>query len=147
MRSVINIPDIIGQCEGVRDYTTISVTHLDQCVAAIALGRLTRPDFLAHNIHLAQTNANMLDGFVEKYERYRAGEYHLQELRHPEIILRLPGSVQTCFPLRSERWVCRFVVQHTMAQMIHGCDVVKSDWICQPGQYVNHLSLSILSKK
>lgn len=55
-----------------RDYTTISVSHLDQCVAAYALGSATRPHLLARNLRLAQVNADILDDFVKKHERYLA---------------------------------------------------------------------------
>jgi aspartate/methionine/tyrosine aminotransferase len=63
-------PDIIERCSTVRDYTTISVSHLDQCVAAYALGSLTRPHLIARNLLLAQTNADMLDAFVREHSRY-----------------------------------------------------------------------------
>lgn len=65
-------PDIVERCSTVRDYTTISVSHLDQCVAAYALGSLTRPNLIARNLRLAQTNADMLDAFVRKHSRYLA---------------------------------------------------------------------------
>jgi len=63
-------PDIIERCSTVRDYTTISVSHLDQCVAAYALGSPTRPHLIARNLRLAQTNADMLDAFVKEHSRY-----------------------------------------------------------------------------
>lgn len=55
-----------------RDYTTISVSHLDQCVATYALGSATRPHLLARNLRLAQVNADILDDFVKKHERFLA---------------------------------------------------------------------------
>lgn len=60
-------PDIIERCSTVRDYTTISVSHLDQCVAAYALGSPTRPHLIARNLCLAKANADMLDAFVKKH--------------------------------------------------------------------------------
>lgn len=63
-------PKIIEACSTVRDYTTIAVSHLDQCVAAYALSPLTRPHLLARNLRLAQTNADILDEFVTKHRRY-----------------------------------------------------------------------------
>lgn len=60
-------PDIIERCSTVRDYTTISVSHLDQCVAAYALDSPTRPHLIARNLRLAQTNAEMLDAFVKEH--------------------------------------------------------------------------------
>lgn len=65
-------PDIIERCSTVRDYTTISVSHLDQCVAAHALGPLTRPHLIARNLRLAQTNADMLDAFVREHSSHLA---------------------------------------------------------------------------
>ena len=62
--------DIIERCSTVRDYTTISVSHFDQCVAGYALGSSTRPHLIARNLRLARTNADMLDVFVEKHSRY-----------------------------------------------------------------------------
>lgn len=63
-------PDIVERCSTVRDYPTISVSHLDQCVAAYALGSPTRPHLIARNLRLAQTNADILDAFVRKHERH-----------------------------------------------------------------------------
>lgn len=63
-------PDIIERCSTVRDYTTISVSRLDQSVAAYALGSPTRPHLIARNLRLAQTNANMLDAFVKEHARH-----------------------------------------------------------------------------
>jgi aspartate/methionine/tyrosine aminotransferase len=63
-------PDIIERCSTIRDYTTISVSHIDQCVAAYALGSPTRPHLIARNLLLAQTNADMLDAFVIEHSRY-----------------------------------------------------------------------------
>jgi len=63
-------PDIIERCSTVRDYTTISVSHLDQCVAAYALGSPTRPHLIARNLRLAQSNADMLDAFVREHSSH-----------------------------------------------------------------------------
>ena len=65
-------PDIVERCSTVRDYTTISVSHLDQCVAAYALGTLTRPQLVARNLRLAQTNAEILDVFVREHNDHLA---------------------------------------------------------------------------
>lgn len=62
-------PDIIERCSTVRDYTTIAVSHLDQCVATYALSQPTRPHLLARNLRLAQTNAELLHEFVKKHQR------------------------------------------------------------------------------
>lgn len=63
-------PNIIERCSTVRDYTTISVSHPDQCVAAYALGLATRPHLIARNLRLARTNADMLDAFVKNHSRH-----------------------------------------------------------------------------
>ncbi|KAM0722821.1 hypothetical protein Q7P37_002263 [Cladosporium fusiforme] len=61
-------PEIVEKCSTVRDYTTISVSHLDQCVALYALSPLTRPNLLARNLQLAKDNVEILDSFVKKHD-------------------------------------------------------------------------------
>nr|POE77754.1 capreomycidine synthase [Quercus suber] len=61
---------LIDQCAGVRDYTTISVSRLDQNVAAFALGPETIHSLLGRNIQLAKTNLEMLERFVLKHDEF-----------------------------------------------------------------------------
>lgn len=60
----------IEQIAKVRDYTTISVSQLDQAVAAFALSPETIHALLARNIQLAKTNLALLERFVIKHDEY-----------------------------------------------------------------------------
>lgn len=60
---------IIDAVAAARDYTTISVSQLDDQVASYALSDAVRPGLLARNLRLARTNLQMLDEFVRKHER------------------------------------------------------------------------------
>lgn len=53
-----------------RDYTTISVSKLDQAVAAFALSQDTIHSLLSRNIKLAKANLEMLDRFILKHDEY-----------------------------------------------------------------------------
>ena len=50
-----------------RDYTTISVSQLDDQVASYALGPAVLPSLLERNLGIARTNLELLDGFVARY--------------------------------------------------------------------------------
>lgn len=58
---------IIKQIAAARDYTTISVSQLDDQVAAYTLSGAVMPCLLERNLNLARTNLGLLSGFVEKY--------------------------------------------------------------------------------
>lgn len=58
---------IIEAVCAVRDYTTISVSQLDDQVARYALSEQVRPTLLKRNVWLARTNLEILGGFVERY--------------------------------------------------------------------------------
>lgn len=58
---------IIDAVAAARDYTTISVSQLDDQVASYALSDAVRPGLLARNLRLARTNLQMLDEFVRKH--------------------------------------------------------------------------------
>lgn len=60
-------PEIINAVKSARNYTTISVSQLDDKVAAYALSDAVRPNLMKRNIELAQTNLALLDAFVQKY--------------------------------------------------------------------------------
>lgn len=62
--------DIIEKIQLARDYTTISVSKLDQAVAAFALSSNTIHSLLSRNIQLAKTNLEMLDRFILKHDEY-----------------------------------------------------------------------------
>ncbi|KAH9863539.1 hypothetical protein IAQ61_009817 [Plenodomus lingam] len=61
-------PDIINRIASARHYTTISVSQLDEQIAAFALHPCTVHALLARNIQLAKTNLALLDRFVIKNE-------------------------------------------------------------------------------
>jgi aspartate/methionine/tyrosine aminotransferase len=61
-------PEIIETIASARHYTTISVSHLDEQVAAFALSSSTVHGLLARNIQLAKTNMALLEKFVLKNE-------------------------------------------------------------------------------
>ncbi|KAI1361826.1 PLP-dependent transferase [Xylaria arbuscula] len=50
-----------------RDYTTISVSQLDDQVARFALSSAVRPNLLKRNVELARTNLALLEKFVEEH--------------------------------------------------------------------------------
>ena len=58
---------IIEQCAGMRHYNTISVSMLDQAIAAEALSDKFIHALLARNIQLAKTNLGILEGFIEEH--------------------------------------------------------------------------------
>ncbi|KAM0554910.1 hypothetical protein ACHAPJ_006646 [Fusarium lateritium] len=51
-----------------RDYTTISVSQVDDQIAAYALSPQVRPSLVKRNISLARTNAKLLKEFMERYK-------------------------------------------------------------------------------
>ncbi|KAI0539532.1 PLP-dependent transferase [Xylaria digitata] len=59
--------DIIEQLAVARDYTTISVSQLDDQVARFALSADVRPALLGRNIALACTNLALLEKFVQDH--------------------------------------------------------------------------------
>ncbi|KAF2796067.1 PLP-dependent transferase [Melanomma pulvis-pyrius CBS 109.77] len=61
-------PEIIEKIAEVRHFTTISVSQLDEQVAAYALDQSTVHRLLARNIQLAKTNVEMLEKWVAKHE-------------------------------------------------------------------------------
>ncbi|KAL1588022.1 hypothetical protein WHR41_03278 [Cladosporium halotolerans] len=62
--------DFIETIAKARDYTTISVSQLDQSVAAFALSPDTIHALLGRNIQLAKTNLELLERFVIKHDEY-----------------------------------------------------------------------------
>jgi aspartate/methionine/tyrosine aminotransferase len=58
---------VIEACAGARHYTTISVSMLDQAVAAEALSENCIHALLGRNIQLAKTNLAILDKFIEDH--------------------------------------------------------------------------------
>ncbi|OIW28064.1 PLP-dependent transferase [Coniochaeta ligniaria NRRL 30616] len=59
--------DVIEAVASARDYTTISVSQLDDQVAAYALSPSVLPSLMSRNMEIARTNLELLDGFVRKY--------------------------------------------------------------------------------
>ncbi|KAL2848129.1 hypothetical protein BJY01DRAFT_233995 [Aspergillus pseudoustus] len=58
---------IIEACASARDYTTISVSQLDDAVASYALAPYTIHALLRRNIDLAKTNFAILEKFIESH--------------------------------------------------------------------------------
>lgn len=58
-------PSIIEAVKSARNYTTISVSQLDDRIAAFALSESVRPRLLQRNIDLARTNLALLAKLVE----------------------------------------------------------------------------------
>ncbi|KAI8964630.1 PLP-dependent transferase [Daldinia sp. FL1419] len=56
---------IVDAIASARDYTTISVSQLDDQVARYALSASVRPQLLARNISLARENLRLLDQFIQ----------------------------------------------------------------------------------
>lgn len=63
-------PELVEKIASVRDYTTISVSILDQAVAAFALSPATIHALLARNIQIAKTNKEILQKFITKFDEY-----------------------------------------------------------------------------
>lgn len=62
--------ELIEKCASTRDYTTISVSKLDQKVAAFALGPDTIHALLGRNIQLAKANVEILEKWIIKHDEY-----------------------------------------------------------------------------
>jgi aspartate/methionine/tyrosine aminotransferase len=60
--------EIINKIADTRHYTTISVSQLDERVAAFALSPSTVHQLLSRNIQLAKTNMEILERFVMKHD-------------------------------------------------------------------------------
>jgi aspartate/methionine/tyrosine aminotransferase len=58
---------IIEAVAAARDYTTISVSQLDDQVASYALSPAVLPSLMERNIGIARKNLELLDAFVQKY--------------------------------------------------------------------------------
>jgi aspartate/methionine/tyrosine aminotransferase len=62
--------DLIHACAQTRHYTTISVSRLDQAVAAFALSPDTIHALLGRNIQIAKANVELLDRWIIKHDEY-----------------------------------------------------------------------------
>jgi aspartate/methionine/tyrosine aminotransferase len=58
---------VLAAVTSARDYTSISVSMLDDQVAAYALGPAVLPSLLERNMNLARTNLKLLEEFVNQY--------------------------------------------------------------------------------
>lgn len=61
---------IIEKIAVARDYTTISVSQLDDQVASFALSEDVRPQLIERNLNLARKNLQILDDFVHSHSRW-----------------------------------------------------------------------------
>jgi aspartate/methionine/tyrosine aminotransferase len=59
---------IMSAIMSARDYTTISVSQIDDQIATYALSPEVRPSLVKRNIDLARTNAKILKTFMERYK-------------------------------------------------------------------------------
>ncbi|KAF3933462.1 hypothetical protein ABW19_dt0200848 [Dactylella cylindrospora] len=62
--------DLVELMASARDYNTISVSKIDDAVAAYAMGGNVRTRLVQRNIELCEANLKVLDAFVKKYEKY-----------------------------------------------------------------------------
>lgn len=60
--------NIIESVAAARDYTTISVSQLDDQIASYALSDAVRPGLIARNLKMASTNLELLGNFVQAHE-------------------------------------------------------------------------------
>ncbi|KAI9749254.1 MAG: hypothetical protein M4579_006943 [Chaenotheca gracillima] len=58
---------LIAKCFQARDYTTISVSQLDDQIATYALSSKVVHNLLARNVKLAQTNVAILENFIKQH--------------------------------------------------------------------------------
>ena len=61
--------DLVHRCSSARDYTTISVSQIDDYIASYALGPNVVHSLLARNIELAKTNLTILENFINKLKQ------------------------------------------------------------------------------
>ncbi|KAJ4222022.1 hypothetical protein FSOLCH5_000428 [Fusarium solani] len=59
---------IISAIMSARDYTTISVSQIDDQIASYALSPAVRPSLVERNMTLARTNAKLVKEFVERHK-------------------------------------------------------------------------------
>lgn len=111
-------PKIIEAIASARNYTTISVSQLDDQVASYALSEQVRPHLIEKNLDLARKNCDMMEKFINKHsnvcswtrpvagttamvkfttksgEPVKDDEFCLAALEHTKALM-MPGS--TCF--------------------------------------------------
>lgn len=109
--------EVLKAVESARNYTTISVSQLDDAVAGYALSNAVRPGLLSRNLDLAKTNCDLIEGFVKEHAdicswvkptagttafvRFQRGGRPVQdgefclEILEKAGVLVMPGS--TCF--------------------------------------------------
>ncbi|KAF3805400.1 Aspartate aminotransferase [Colletotrichum gloeosporioides] len=63
----VSTSTIIDAIKSARNYTTISVSQLDDRVAGYALSDAVRPNLLKRNIELARTNLALVEDFINKH--------------------------------------------------------------------------------
>lgn len=67
-------PELVEQFAQTRDYTTISVSRMDQEIAAFALSPETIHALLGRNIQLAKTNVALLEKWIIKHDEFASWE-------------------------------------------------------------------------
>jgi aspartate/methionine/tyrosine aminotransferase len=109
--------EVLKAVESARNYTTISVSQLDDAVAGYALSNAVRPGLLSRNLDLAKTNCDLIEEFVKEHAdicswvkptagttafvRFQRGGRPVQdgefclEILEKAGVLVMPGS--TCF--------------------------------------------------
>lgn len=63
-------PELIEAFASARDYTTISVSQIDDSVASYAISDSVIHSLLARNIQLARTNLKLLDDFIDNWSKF-----------------------------------------------------------------------------
>lgn len=62
--------DIMAGLAKARDYTTISVSQVDDQIATYALSPTVRPSLLERNVNLATHNLGLVKNFIQKYSKH-----------------------------------------------------------------------------
>lgn len=97
--------EVVEQLAAARHYTTISVSQLDQQVAALATSQMCLHGLLSRNIKLAKTNVALLERFVE--DHYKECEWVKPVAGTTALVKfsrdgKLVDSVDLCERLQSE---------------------------------------------
>jgi aspartate/methionine/tyrosine aminotransferase len=107
-------PSIIDKVALVRDYTTISVSQLDDQVARYALSDDVRPQLIERNIDLARKNLALLEGFVREHSDVISW---VKPTAGTVAFLQFKKAGQ---PIEDEQF-CKDVLNNTKVMLLPGC--------------------------
>lgn len=105
---------IIEKVSIARDYTTISVSQLDDQVARYALGEDVRPQLIERNLKLARRNLEILDSFVRRHSKWVSW---VKPTAGTTAFIQFRSSGQ---PVADEEF-CIKVLQETKVMFLPGC--------------------------